>query len=52
MSVTLYTTATPRFSVTSDNILNDGINYLNEKGYAIISDVMNQDKMNVNKDLL
>jgi hypothetical protein len=25
---------------------------LNEKGYAIISDVMNQDKMNVNKDLL
>jgi hypothetical protein len=47
-----YTTPTPRFSVTNDDTLNDGIAYLNEHGYAVISDVMNQDEINVNKDLL
>ena len=29
-----YTTLTPRFSVTNNDSLNDGINYLNEHGYA------------------
>jgi len=47
-----YTTPTPRFSVTNDETLNDGITYLNENGYAVFSDVMNQDEINVNKDLL
>jgi len=47
-----YTTPTPRFSVTNDDTLNDGLTYLNEHGYAVISDIMNQDEINVNKDLL
>ncbi len=47
-----YTTPTPRFSVTNNDTLNDGIAYLNEHGYAVISDVMNQDEINVNKNLL
>ena len=47
-----YTTSTPRFSVTNDDTLKDGIAYLNENGYAVISDIMNQDEINVNKDLL
>ncbi len=47
-----YTTPTPRFSVTNENTLNDGITYLNEHGYVVISDIMNQDEINFNKDLL
>jgi hypothetical protein len=47
-----YTTPTPRFSVTNNDTLNDGIAYLNEHGYAVISDVLNQDEINVNKNLL
>lgn len=47
-----YTTPTPRFSVTNENTLKDGINYLNEHGYVVISDIMNQDEINFNKDLL
>lgn len=47
-----YTTITPRFSITNNDTLNDGINYLNEHGYAIFSDVMPQDEINTNKDLL
>ena len=47
-----YTSSTPRFSVASDDELNNGIAYLKENGYVVISDVMNQGEINVNKDLL
>ncbi|CAF3060452.1 unnamed protein product [Rotaria sp. Silwood2] len=47
-----YTTPTPRFSVTNDNTLNDGLAYLMENGYVVISDIMNQDEITENKDLL
>jgi len=47
-----YTTPTPRFSVKNDETLGAGIAYLNEHGYAIISDVIDQDEINVNKNLL
>ena len=47
-----YTTPTPRFSVTNENTLKDGITYLNDHGYVVISDIMNQDEINFNKDLL
>ena len=47
-----YTTPTPRFSVTNETTLNDGIAYLNEHGYAVISDVMSEDEIDVNKNLL
>ncbi|CAF3629932.1 unnamed protein product [Rotaria socialis] len=47
-----YTTLTPRFSVTNNESLNDGIVHLNEHGYAIFSDVMLQNEININKDLL
>jgi len=47
-----FTTPTPRFSVTNDDTLKDGIAYLNEHGYAVISDIMDQDEINVNKELL
>ena len=53
MSTTIdYTTPSPRFSVTNQDTLKDGINYLNEHGYVVISDIMNQDEINFNKDLL
>ena len=47
-----YTTPTPRFSVTNEDTLNDGIAYMNEHGYAVISDVINQDEIKINKELL
>jgi hypothetical protein len=47
-----YTIPAPRFSVTNDETLNAGLAYLNEHGYAVISDIMNQDEININKDLL
>jgi hypothetical protein len=47
-----YTTSTPRFSVKNDETLNAGIDYLNEHGYAVISDVIDQDEINENKNLL
>jgi ABC-type Fe3+-citrate transport system substrate-binding protein len=47
-----YTRPTPRFSVRNDGTLNDGLAYLNEHGYVVISDIMNQDEININKDLL
>ncbi len=47
-----YTTLTPRFSVTNNDSLNDGITHLNEHGYAIFSDVMHEEEINVNKELL
>jgi hypothetical protein len=47
-----FTTPTPRFSVTNEDTLNDGIAYLNENGYVVISDIMNQDEINGNKELL
>lgn len=47
-----YTTASPRFSVTNKDTLKDGLDYLNENGYVVISDIMNSDEINQNKDLL
>ncbi|CAF0719318.1 unnamed protein product [Adineta steineri] len=47
-----YTTSSPRFSVTNDDALKDAIAYLDQHGYAVISDIMNQDEININKDLL
>jgi hypothetical protein len=47
-----YTTLTTRFPVTNIDSINDGITYLNEHGYAIFSDVMHQDEININKELL
>jgi hypothetical protein len=47
-----HTTLTPRYSVTNNESLNDGINYLNEHGYAVFSDVLPEDEINFNKDLL
>jgi hypothetical protein len=47
-----HTTVTPRYSVTNNESLNDGINYLNEHGYAVFSDVLSEDEINFNKELL
>jgi len=47
-----YTTLTPRFSVVDNQSLDEGIRYLAEHGYAVFSDVMNQEEINHNKDLL
>ena len=47
-----YSTPAPRFSVTNGSALNDAMAYLNENGYVVISDIMNHDEINVNKDLL
>ncbi|CAF1361531.1 unnamed protein product [Adineta steineri] len=47
-----YTALTPRYSVTNNESLNEGISYLNDHGYAVFSDVLSQDEINFNKDLL
>ena len=47
-----YGTPTPRFSVLNDDTLDNGITYLNEHGYAVIGDMLNQDEINLGKDLL
>jgi ectoine hydroxylase-related dioxygenase (phytanoyl-CoA dioxygenase family) len=47
-----YTTLTPRFTVTNTDSINNGITYLNEHGYAIFSDIMHEDEININKELL
>ena len=47
-----YTTPVPSFSVTNNNTLDDAAAYLNENGYVVISDIMNQDEIKANKDLL
>ncbi|CAF3438883.1 unnamed protein product [Rotaria sp. Silwood1] len=47
-----YTTPTPRFSVTNDNTLKNGLAYMMENGYAVISDILNQDEIIENKNLL
>ena len=47
-----YTTLTPRYSAVNNQSLNDGIKYLNEHGYAIFSDVLLQNEIDVSKDLL
>lgn len=47
-----YTTLTPRFSVTNNDNIANGIAHLNDHGYAIFSDVMNEDDINKNKELL
>jgi hypothetical protein len=38
--------------VTNEGTLDDAMTYLNENGYVVISDIMNDDEINVNKDLL
>lgn len=47
-----YTTATPRFSVKDVESFKAGIDYLNEHGYAVISDVLNEDEVKESKELL
>lgn len=47
-----HTTITPRYSVTNNESLAAGINYLNDHGYAVFSDVLAEDEVNYNKDLL
>ena len=47
-----YTVETPRFSVLNAESLSKGIDYLHEHGYAVISDIMNEDEIKQNKDLL
>lgn len=47
-----YTTAAPRFSVLDEKSLSQGLDYLNEHGYVVISDIMNENEINQNKDLL
>lgn len=47
-----YTTVSPRFSATDPASLNNGIEYMNEHGYAVFSDVMSPDDIAANKELL
>lgn len=47
-----HTTPTPRYSVADDTSLNAGIEYLNEHGYAVFSDVLSADEVTVGKELL
>jgi hypothetical protein len=47
-----HTTVTPRYSVTNEESLNAGVQYLNENGYAVFSDVLTEDEVNFNKELL
>ena len=47
-----YTTPAPRFSVKNDETLKAGLAYLDEHGYAVISDVLDQDEINENKNLV
>lgn len=47
-----YTTPTPRFSAKDDQSLDAGLAYLNEHGYAVISDVLDSEEIALNKDLL
>lgn len=47
-----YTATTPRFSLNNPQSFKDGIDYLNEHGYAVISDVLNDDDINESKALL
>ena len=47
-----HTTVTPRFSVNDDQALDNGIEYLNQNGYAVFSDVMSVEEIQQKKDLL
>lgn len=47
-----HTTVSPRYSVVNDDSLNAGINYLNEHGYAVFSDVLTNEEVELNKSLL
>lgn len=47
-----HTTVSPRYSVRNDDSLNEGINYLNEHGYAVFSDVLTDEEVQFNKGLL
>ena len=43
---------TTRFSVLDDKALNDALAYLDEQGYVVISDVLNAEEIQTNKNLL
>ena len=47
-----YSTGTPRFSVKNVESFKEGIDYLNENGYAVISDVLNDNEIKESKELL
>jgi hypothetical protein len=47
-----FTTPATRFSVKNDDELNNGVAYFKENGYAVFSNIMDQDEVNINKDLL
>jgi hypothetical protein len=47
-----HTTITPRYSVTNEESLNAGVDYLNQHGYAVFSDVLTEEEVNFNKSLL
>jgi hypothetical protein len=47
-----HTTITPRYSVNNEESLNAGVEYLNEHGYAVFSDVLTEEEVNLNKALL
>lgn len=47
-----HTTVSPRHSVTNEESLNAGINYLNEHGYAVFSDVLTSEEVQLNRALL
>jgi ectoine hydroxylase-related dioxygenase (phytanoyl-CoA dioxygenase family) len=47
-----YTTPSPRFSVHNDGALKDALAYLDENGYVVIADIMEEDEIKMNKDLL
>jgi len=44
-----HSTLTPRYSVTNNESLNAGITYLNEHGYAVISDIMDENEIKQSK---
>lgn len=47
-----HTTVSSRYSVTNDDSLNAGINHLNEHGYAVFSDVLTNEEVQINKGSL
>ncbi|CAF1074603.1 unnamed protein product [Didymodactylos carnosus] len=46
-----YSSPTPRFSVNSAISLQEGLEYLNENGYAVFSDVLTEEEVKTNKNL-
>lgn len=46
-----YQTISPRFSVEKLEELQQGVEHLNEHGYAVFSDILNQDQIKQGTDL-